>query len=71
MMSALFGVEMSFDKVVELGKRVLKTEHEFNVAAGFTKADDRLPDFMMEEKIPPHNVTFTVPDKELDRFFEF
>ncbi len=71
MMSALFGVEMSFDNVVELGKRVLKTEHEFNLAAGLTKADDRLPDFMIEEKIPPHNVTFTVPDRELDRLFEF
>jgi aldehyde:ferredoxin oxidoreductase len=71
MMSALYGVDMTFDNVVELGKMVLKTEREFNLAAGFTKADDRLPDFMTEEKIPPHNVTFTVPDKELDRFFEF
>ncbi len=71
MMSALYGVDMTFDNVVELGKMVLKTEREFNLAAGFTKADDRLPDFMGEEKIPPHNVTFTVPDKELDRLFEF
>ncbi|HSB04837.1 MAG TPA: aldehyde ferredoxin oxidoreductase C-terminal domain-containing protein [Thermodesulfobacteriota bacterium] len=71
MMSALYGVDMTFDNVVELGKMVLKTEREFNLAAGFTKADDRLPDFMIEEKIPPHNVSFTVPDKELDRFFEF
>lgn len=71
MMSALYGVDMTFDNVVELGKMVLKTEREFNLAAGFTKADDRLPDFMSEEKIPPHNVTFTVPDKELDRLFEF
>jgi aldehyde:ferredoxin oxidoreductase len=71
MMSALAGRDLTFDNVVELGKRVLKTEHEFNLAAGFTKADDRLPDFFYEEKIPPHNVSFTVPDRELDRLFDF
>ena len=62
---------MSFDTVVELGKRVIKAEREFNRAAGVTKADDRLPEFMIEGKIPPHNVTFTVSDNELDRLFEF
>ena len=71
MMSALFGVDMTFDNVVDLGKKVLKIERAFNLAAGLTKADDRLPDFMIEEKIPPHNVSFTVSDTELDRFFEF
>ena len=62
---------MTFDDVKALGERILKLERDFNLKAGFTKADDRLPDFMIEEKIPPHNVTFTVPDKELDRLFEF
>jgi aldehyde:ferredoxin oxidoreductase len=46
-------------------------ERDFNLKAGFTTADDRLPDFMKEEKIPPHHVSFTVPDEELDRLFEF
>ena len=30
----------------------------FNAAAGFTAADDRLPDFFRTEKLPPHNITF-------------
>jgi hypothetical protein len=47
----------------------LKAEHDFNLAAGFNKTDDRLPEFMKEEKFPPHNVTFTVPDQELDRMW--
>ena len=42
----------------------------FNSAAGFTAIDDRLPDFFRHEKLPPHNVTFTVPDEELDKVFE-
>ena len=53
-MSALHGSPMTFDDVKALGERILKLERDFNLKAGFTKADDRLPDFMIEEKIPPH-----------------
>ena len=31
----------------------------------------RLPEFMRLEKLPPHNVTFDVPDEELDKVFDF
>ena len=41
-------------------------ELAFNRAAGFTKADDRLPEFMKYEKLPPHNVVWDVPDSALD-----
>jgi aldehyde:ferredoxin oxidoreductase len=42
-------------------------ERAFNYAAGFTKADDRLPEFMSHEPLPPHNTVWDVPDEELDR----
>jgi aldehyde:ferredoxin oxidoreductase len=71
MMSALYGSPMTFDDIKALGKKILKIERDFNLKAGFTKADDRLPEFMKEEKIPPHDVIFTVPDEELDRLFNF
>lgn len=56
--------------VTEYGKKVLKKEREFNKNAGFTKQDDRLPEFLRSEKIPPHNVVFDVPDSELDAVYE-
>lgn len=71
MMSALYGSPMTFDDIKALGKKILKIERDFNLKAGFTKSDDRLPEFMKEEKIPPHDVIFTVPDEELDRLFNF
>ncbi len=71
MISALYGVSFTLDDVMACGKQVLKTEREFNIAAGFTQADDRLPDFFGEEKLAPHNAVFDVPDKELDQFFNF
>lgn len=48
------------------GSEVLAKECAFNRAAGFTKEDDRLPEFFYKEPLPPHNVTFDVEDEELD-----
>ena len=53
-----------------LGKRILITEHEFNLAAGFTNEDDRLPEFF-EEPIPPHNAVWDFTGEEIDSFWKF
>jgi aldehyde:ferredoxin oxidoreductase len=71
MMGAKYGVSYTLDDFFALGKKVLRIERDFNLAAGMTKSDDRLPEFFLEEKIPPHNVSFTVSDDDLDRLFEF
>jgi aldehyde:ferredoxin oxidoreductase len=54
---------------VDLGKKIIKTEKEFNTAAGFTKAHDRLPRFFQRVPLGPHNVTFQVSDEDLDAVF--
>ena len=56
--------------VTSYGKDVLKKEREFNKKAGFTEADDRLPEFFRTEPLPPHNVVFDVPDEELDAVYK-
>jgi len=71
MINAQYGLSMTGDDLVALGKKVLKMEREFNAAAGFTNIDDRLPLFFKEEKLAPHNVVFDVPDDELDTVFNF
>jgi aldehyde:ferredoxin oxidoreductase len=53
-----------------LGRRTLHLEREFNRAAGFTNADDRLPEWMTREALPPHDAVFDVPDPELDGLFD-
>ena len=58
-----------FGRFLELGKRTLGIERAFNKAVGYTAAHDRLPDFFRTEKLPPHNITFAVPDEELDQVF--
>jgi len=71
MINARYGTNLSNDDLVELGKKVLRMEREFNKAVGFTNADDRLPLFFKVEKLPPHNVVFDVPDEELDTVYNF
>jgi aldehyde:ferredoxin oxidoreductase len=55
--------------VVPLGKEILRMERLFNEAAGFTAEDDRPPEFMRYEALPPHNVKWTVTDEQLDHVF--
>ncbi|MBW1707424.1 MAG: aldehyde ferredoxin oxidoreductase [Deltaproteobacteria bacterium] len=71
MVNAKYGLSLTGDDVGALGQRVLKMERDFNERAGFTAADDRLPEFFKIEKLPPHNEVFDVPDKELDTVFDF
>ena len=71
MINAKYGWGLTTDDITELGKRVLRTEREFNAAAGFTSAHDRLPDFFQEEPLSPHNVVFDVPEQELDSVYNF
>jgi aldehyde:ferredoxin oxidoreductase len=55
----------------DLGIRVLETEKEFNRKAGFTKEDDRLPEFYYKEPLPPHNTVFVISDEEIDSTLDF
>ncbi len=71
MLNAFYGLELTADDVTELGKTVLSMEKDFNMRAGFTSKDDRLPDYFRDEPIGPHNVTFTVKDEELDSLYNW
>jgi aldehyde:ferredoxin oxidoreductase len=54
----------------ELGRETILLEREFNKRAGFTRADDRMPEWMTREKLPPTNAVFDVPEEEMDAIFE-
>jgi aldehyde:ferredoxin oxidoreductase len=71
MLNAFYGLSLTADDVTALGQKVLKDERDFNAAAGFTKQDDRLPDFFKKEKLPPHDTTFQVSDEDLDGVFNW
>jgi aldehyde:ferredoxin oxidoreductase len=67
--NGVLGTDWTADDIMALGKQILDTEIAFNRAAGFTAIDDRLPEFMTYEKLPPHDVVWDVPDATLDAVF--
>ncbi len=71
MLGGFYGREFTADDYLAIGKQTLSVERKFNAAAGFTAADDRLPDFFQNEKLKPHDVTFAVSNEELDEVFDF
>jgi len=70
-MNAKFGAQLGPDDIPALGIRVLKEELDFNRRAGFTAADDRLPQFFYEEALPPHNKVVLISDEEMGNTFAF
>jgi aldehyde:ferredoxin oxidoreductase len=48
-----FDLDLDADYINELGRETLLMEIEFNEKAGFTEADDILPQFFYDEELPP------------------
>lgn len=71
LLNARYDWQVGADILQELGKETLKLEREFNLRAGFTSAQDRIPEWMTREPLPPHNSVFDVSEKELDEFYNW
>jgi aldehyde:ferredoxin oxidoreductase len=71
MLNARFGATLTGDDVVGLGKSILKTERAFNLAAGLTNADDRLPEFFNSDPVAPHQAVWDFTNEEIDAFWNF
>ncbi|NJD58630.1 MAG: aldehyde ferredoxin oxidoreductase [Anaerolineales bacterium] len=71
LINARYGWNVGSDFLQVLGRESLKWEHEFNRLAGFTSADDRLPEWMTREPLPPNNSVFDVSDEDLDGVYNW
>lgn len=69
--NGVLGTNWTGEDVTRIGHEILKKERAFNLAAGFTPLDDRMPEFMLYEKLPPHNTVWDVPDEMLDSVWNF
>lgn len=71
LIKARYGWDVPENYLQVLGKETIRLEREFNRQAGFTAAQDRLPEWMRREALHPTNAVFDVPDEELDSIFDF
>jgi aldehyde:ferredoxin oxidoreductase len=65
-----YGWDLGEEPLQVLGREALRLERAFNQAAGFNQSDDRLPEWMTLEPLPPHNAVFDVPAEDLDHLFD-
>lgn len=71
LLKARYGWDDVADTVLQdLGRETIKMERAWNQAAGFTKAHDRLPEFMTREPLPPNGAVFDVDEDDLDSIYE-
>lgn len=71
LINSRYGLTMGENVLQLLGKETIQLERKFNKSAGFTKVDDRLPEWMYLEPVPPINPVFDVPDEDLDTIFDW
>ena len=70
MLNGIYGWSWDKQDFDRFNRDVLRTELEFNRRAGITAADYRIPEYMREEPLPPHNAVFDIPDSDLDSVFD-
>ncbi|MHA2185728.1 MAG: aldehyde ferredoxin oxidoreductase C-terminal domain-containing protein [Promethearchaeota archaeon] len=68
-LNGVLGANLTVADVGVIGKQIIDAELEFNRKAGFTSVDDRLPEFIKEEELPPFGGVFDVTDDDLDSVF--
>jgi aldehyde:ferredoxin oxidoreductase len=71
LLNARYDWDTQPDILQVLGRETLSLEREFNQRAGFSNADDRLPEWMTREPLPPNNSVFDISDQDLDSVFNW
>jgi len=68
--NSAFDVGISPDFFVEIARDTLRFEAEFNEQAGFTEADDELPQFMRDEALAPTNNKARLVSAEVNKIMK-
>ncbi len=71
LINARYGWQVGVDYLQVLGRETLLLEREFNRRAGFTKDDDRMPEWMRREALSPTGAVFDVSEEDLDSVFHW
>jgi aldehyde:ferredoxin oxidoreductase len=61
------GDKMTVDEFWEQGHETARLEYEYNVKAGVSPAQDKLPEYMYRVPLPPTNHVFDLSDEEMQK----
>jgi aldehyde:ferredoxin oxidoreductase len=61
------GDKLTVDEFWEQGRETQRLEREFNVRAGISPSQDRLPEYMYRIPLPPNNTVFDLSAEEMQK----
>ncbi|MEW6188018.1 MAG: aldehyde ferredoxin oxidoreductase N-terminal domain-containing protein [Thermodesulfobacteriota bacterium] len=70
LINARYGLSLTDEDLVNIGRETLKNELAFNDKAGFVAANDPAPEFVRTEALAPTQSVFDVPQEEMDRIWD-
>ena len=70
LMNATYGLRLTPNDIMEIGKQTLRDQLTFNEKAEFSKMDSRAAAFVREEKITPTGQVFDVDDAEIENVWK-
>lgn len=65
-----YDTSLKAEELLDIALNTIKTEAEFNKKAGFTDANNRLPEFFMRETLEPKGYSFNVPQEEINNIWD-
>jgi aldehyde:ferredoxin oxidoreductase len=68
-LNAMYGLELTREDVIDIGKHILRTEIQFNKKAGITEETNDVPEFFKKEPSEPTGLKFTFNKKDLKEFW--
>jgi aldehyde:ferredoxin oxidoreductase len=66
LINARFGLKVTEDDLIKIGRETLRDELAFNEKAGFIKANEAAPEFVRTEPLAPTQSVFDVSQEELE-----
>lgn len=71
LVNGFLGLDLDINWLENMITETIKDEHKFNELAGFTKANYRMPDSFVNNKIESLDTAFDVDEKEIDKILNY
>lgn len=68
--NAMYGTQLSFDDMLDMGWQCMQDEWEFNRRAGYGPEDCDVPEWLRTEQVPGSGTVFSITKEQLMRVFE-
>jgi aldehyde:ferredoxin oxidoreductase len=69
-LNAMYTLDLATEDVINIGKKILKVELDFNDKAGILKDRNDLPTFLKTESSEPTGLKYTFKEEELNQFWK-